>query len=424
MTAKLSLFLGSSLIVAFALALLLAIGWMGAPAGDVRDLMAYLGFSTALSLTLIIPTLLWLRTGRGRLVYKLALTYILGIAIAAVTIIITAHLMFISPHDRQLLLLLLAFTAVVTLALGLALANVLSTSITRLRDGSHKLAAGDLNAQVAVHGDDELSDLARDFNQLATQLAAAAREREKLEDARRELFAAISHDLRTPLTSLRAMTEALVDGVVSDPDMTRRYLTTMRSQLGHLSSLIDDLFELARLEAGELRLELERTSLQDLVSDTLEGMRAEAQQRGVHLSGEVATSAGPVLAAPQKIERVLYNLVMNAIHHTPADGSVTILVRPYSAGQTSIDADSTHAAPDYLLVEVADTGEGIDPEDLPRIFDRFYRGEKSRSRKTGGAGLGLAIARGIVEAHGGHIWIESQRGTGTRVSFTLPHVQW
>jgi signal transduction histidine kinase len=413
---RLSLFLVSSFIVAFALALLLAVGWMGAPAADVRDLMLYLGLSTTLSLVLVLPTLRWLRAGGGRLLHKLTLTYMLGMVIAAFTIILTARLMFISPHDRQLLLLLLAFTAVVALALGIVLANLLSASITRLRDGAHRLAAGQLDTRVELSGGDELADLARDFNQLAAQLAAAAQERSQLEEARRELFAAISHDLRTPLASLRAMTEALDDGLVSDPAMTQRYLATMRSQIGILNSLIDDLFELARLEAGAVHLERERTALQDLVSDTLEGMRAAAHQRGVDLSGTVAAEVGPVLVAPQKIERVLSNLVLNALAHTPAGGRVTIMVRPVLPDeQPTLESGEAD-----LLVEVADTGEGIDPADLPHIFERFYRGEKSRSRRTGGTGLGLAIARGIVEAHGGQIGITSQPGVGTHVWFTLP----
>ncbi|MFP4438540.1 MAG: sensor histidine kinase [Chloroflexaceae bacterium] len=402
--------------MAFALALLLAVGWMGAPATDVRDLMLYLGLSTMLSLVLVLPTLRWLRAGGGRLLHKLTLTYMLGMVIAAFTIILTARLMFISPHDRQLLLLLLAFTAVVALALGIVLANLLSANITRLRDGAHRLAAGQLDTRVELSGGDELADLARDFNQLAAQLAAAAQERSQLEEARRELFAAISHDLRTPLASLRAMTEALDDGLVSDPAMTQRYLATMRSQIGILNSLIDDLFELARLEAGAVHLERERTALQDLVSDTLEGMRAEANQRGVDLSGVVAAEVGPVLVAPQKIERVLANLVLNALAHTPAGGRVTITVRHVLPDEQP----TSESGEADLLVEVADTGEGIDPADLPHIFERFYRGEKSRSRRTGGTGLGLAIARGIVAAHGGQIWITSRPGSGTRVRFTLP----
>jgi signal transduction histidine kinase len=251
---------------------------------------------------------------------------------------------------------------------------------------------------------------------MAAQLAAAAAERQRQELARRDLIAAISHDLRTPLASLRVMTEALADGLVDDPTTTARYLSTMRSQIGHLSGLIDDLFELAQIDAGALRLELQHISLDDLISDALEGLRPQASARGVELHGEVTPKVGRVLAAPQKIERVLYNLVTNAIRHTPGDGVVTIRAMP--------EAPPADAAPasggSFIVVEVADTGEGIAPADLPRIFDRFYRGEKSRSRATGGAGLGLAIARGIVEAHGGRIWAESNSGQGARIRFTLP----
>jgi two-component system, OmpR family, sensor histidine kinase SaeS len=158
-------------------------------------------------------------------------------------------------------------------------------------------------------------------------------------------------------------------------------------------------------------------------------MRPQAAAKGVRLEGSVAPGISPALIAPQKIERVLYNLVTNAVRHTPAGGSVTISVKPGDWG--SVTGDWEHASGKSpvpspqspvpnIMVEVADTGEGIAPDDLPRIFEHFYRGEKSRSRATGGAGLGLAIARGIVEAHGGQIWASSQLERGTRIAFTLP----
>jgi len=201
----------------------------------------------------------------------------------------------------------------------------------------------------------------------------------------------------------------------------------MRGQIGHLSSLIDDLFELAQIDAGALRIELQRASLADLVSDAIEGMRPQAAAKGVRLEGSVAPGISPALIAPQKIERVLYNLVTNAVRHTPAGGSVTIRVTtdhqpPTIDRRSSTDRGTQPVVgrPSSVVVEVADTGEGIAPDDLPRIFEHFYRGEKSRSRATGGAGLGLAIARGIVEAHGGRIWAASEPERGTRIAFTLP----
>ena len=416
---------GLGVVIALGLALLLAVGWLGAPGKDVVDLMRYLLTSGAISLSLGIIGLAWLRRGQGRLWLQITLTYILGVGIALLNVFITAQFMFISiDHDLLLLVLLLLFSAIVSLGLGYSLSQALTQRVTALHQGARALAGGDLATRVAVDGADELAALAVEFNRMAAQLAAAAEERGRLEGTRRDLIAAISHDLRTPLASLRAMTEALADGLVDDPVTRTRYLTTMRGQIGHLSSLIDDLFELAQIDAGALRLDLQRASLSDLISDTLEGMRPQAAAKGVQLQGSIAPGVGPVLVAPQKIERVLYNLVTNAIRHTPSAGVVTISVSS-ELPKLSIETQTPRGHPklktqNWVVVEVADTGEGIAAEDLPRIFDRFYRGEKSRSRATGGAGLGLAIAQGIVEAHGGRIWVESAQERGTRIRFTLP----
>jgi signal transduction histidine kinase len=421
--------IGLSLLVALGLALLLAVGWMGAPNQDVIDLAGYLAVSGVLSLGLGAAGLIWFRRGRVRIWLQVTLTYILGVGIALLNIYLTARLMFISQHDFPLLVLLLLFAAAVSLGLGYALSQVLAQRVAALQQGAQALADGDLTARVAVSGADELAALATQFNQMASQLAAAATERERMEAARRDLIAAISHDLRTPLASLRAMIEALADGLVHDPATTTRYLATMRGQIGHLSGLIDDLFELAQIDAGALRLELQRASLADLISDAIEGIQPQAAAKGVRLLGSIAPEVGPVLVAPQKIERVLYNLVTNAIRHTPGDGTVTITARPgdqaaeISDWRLEIDTpliSNLQSPISYIIVEVADSGEGIAPEDLPLIFDRFYRGEKSRSRATGGVGLGLAIARGIIEAHGGRIWAESEQGCGARIRFTLP----
>jgi signal transduction histidine kinase len=239
---------------------------------------------------------------------------------------------------------------------------------------------------------------------------ARGRERDT-EEARRDLIAAVSHDLRTPLTSARALIEAVADDVVADPSTRERYLHSAKGELAHLSRLVDDLFELARIDAGALKLHLEEASLGDLISDTLAGFGPQAQERGVRLVGEVADGVDPVLINPPRLQRVLHNLVSNALRHTPADG--TILLRAEPRGNK------------LVRVEVADTGEGIAPEDLPHVFERSYRGERSRVREgrgdeAVGAGLGLAIARGLIEAHGGEIVVHSQPGSGARFCFTLP----
>jgi len=422
---------GLGVLIALGIALLLAIGWLGARGQDMIELTLYLLVSGAISLGCGALGLAWFRRGAVRLWLQVTLTFCLGISIAILNIFLTANLMFISKdHDLPLLVLLMLFAAVVSLALGYALAQALAQRVTALHRGARALAGGDLAARVDESGGDELAALAAEFNRMAAQLAAAADERGRLETARRELIAAISHDLRTPLASLRVITEALADGLVEDPATTTRYLATMRGQIGHLSSLIEDLFELAQIDAGALRLDLQRASLADLVSDAIEGMQPQAAAKGVRLAGSVAPGIGPALIAPQKIERVLYNLVTNAVRHTPAGGSVTISVtagdgeardwRLEAGDDFQASSLQPPAAQRSVVVAVADTGEGIAPDDLPRIFEHFYRGEKSRSRATGGAGLGLAIARGIVEAHGGRIWAESQLERGTRIAFSLP----
>jgi signal transduction histidine kinase len=241
---------------------------------------------------------------------------------------------------------------------------------------------------------------------MAHRLAEASDREKEAEKSRRDLVAAVSHDLRTPLTSARALIEAVADGVVEDPETQARYLASARSELEKLGRLVEDLFELSRIDAGALRLNLEAASLGDLISDTLSGFKYQAENRGVSLVGEVADGVDPVLANPPRLQRVLYNLVSNALRHTPADGAVFLRAEP---------------AGGMVRVEVSDTGAGIAPEDLPRVFESSFRGERSRTRTpTGdGAGLGLAIARGLIEAHGGEISVESRPGHGSRFCFTL-----
>jgi signal transduction histidine kinase len=201
------------------------------------------------------------------------------------------------------------------------------------------------------------------------------------------------------------MVEAINDGVVTDTETVQRYLGTVQAEVGRLSELIDDLFELSRLDAGALELHLSAGSVRDLLSDALEGLQPQAQARGIRLGGSVSADLPPVLMDERRMLRVVYNLVQNALRHTPPDGSVTL---------------GAEELAEAVRIDVLDTGEGIAESDLPRIFERFYRGEKSRTRGPGGAGLGLAIADGIVSAHGGRLWAENRAPQGARFSFTLP----
>lgn len=235
---------------------------------------------------------------------------------------------------------------------------------------------------------------------LAVRQTMEERMRRQVEDARRGLVAAASHDLRTPLASLRLLVEAIEDGVAGED--RDRYLAEIRTHVAVLSDLIDDLFELSRIEAGDISWTLRQVELGELIGDTVAAFRTSAEERGVHLAAELPTGKVVAEADAEKVQRVLFNLIQNAIRHTPADGSVTV---------------RASGGPGGVEVEVADSGEGIPAGEGERVFEAFYRGDSSRNED--GAGLGLAISRAIVEAHGGRIWLEDAQ-PGTRVRFTLP----
>ncbi len=235
---------------------------------------------------------------------------------------------------------------------------------------------------------------------LAVRLAMEERSRREIEEARRQLVAAASHDLRTPLASLRLLVESIDDGVATG-ETRDRYLKEIRTHVGVLSDLIDDLFELSRIEAGDISWTMRQVKVRELIGDTVAAMRAPAAERGVSLATELPASELVASANAEKVQRVLFNLIQNAIRHTPADGSVTVRARRAAGG---------------VEVEVADNGEGIPAGDGERVFEAFYRGDAARGED--GAGLGLAISRAIVEAHGGKIWFEDG-APGTKVHFTL-----
>ena len=316
----------------------------------------------------------------------------------------SANMMFVNNHDFLLAVVLLVFASGMAMVLGYFLSSTITERIQLLKIAAEKLAKGDLKTRVSMQGSDEVSVLANTFNQMAEQLQAADQKQRDLDNMRRDLIAWVSHDLQTPLASMRAILEAVSDGVVDDPETVKRYLNTAQRDVSNLSSLIDDLFQMAQLDAGGFPLNKADASLSDLVSDTLESFTELAKQQAIMLEGNVELDVDPVHMDTQAIGRVLNNLIGNALRHS-SRGRVSVWVRRSDLG---------------VEVTVSDTGEGIREEDLNHIFERFYRGEKSRNRGTGGAGLGLAIARGIVHAHGGEIKVESQIGKGTQFTFHIP----
>jgi signal transduction histidine kinase len=317
----------------------------------------------------------------------------------------SARMMFASEHDLALSVVLLIFAGGIAMVLGYLLSTTVIDRVRLLKDAAGRLAAGHLDTRVPVTGRDEISSLSGAFNQMAGELQASSQRQRAAERQRTDLIAWVSHDLQTPLASIRAVLEAVADGVVDDPEVIQRYLQTAQKDVRSLSLLIDDLFQMAQLDAGGLQLDLENSSLSDLISDTLESFSALASRQGVIIDGHAAPDLDPVRMDTMRIGRVLNNLVGNALRYTPSGGRIQVIAS---------------RAGDSVAVSVSDTGLGIDADDLPQVFNSFYRGEKSRSKSTGGSGLGLAIARGIVRAHHGDLVVESAPGQGSRFTFTLP----
>ena len=346
----------------------------------------------------------WLERGPA-LRWSLLSGYALASLLTFLNVWITARLMFASQHDLLLATVLLLFAGGIAMVLGYFLSSAVTERIRRLDQAAKEIQAGNLSARVQVSGNDEVARLARTFNQMATQLQESNANQRALEGLRRDLVAWAGHDLRTPLAGVRVLVEALADGIIDDPATSRRYLQQARKQIDHLSLLIDDLFQVSQLDAGGIPLKLEPASLADLISDTLENFSGLATQQGIVLSGSASPGIDPVSMDVQRIGRVLNNLVSNSLRYTHPGGTVSI---------------QAEALTESVRVIVQDSGEGISPNDLPHVFERFYRGEKSRNQATGGSGLGLVIAKGIIEAHGGQIGVESNPGQGTRFYFWLP----
>ena len=382
---------------------------MNPPPGDLFYLAIYLSFTSLISAVIFYLSyrLGWWRH-LSHLSYALILGYILAGGLTLFNVWVTARLMFINQHDLVLGSLLLFFAGSISVAFGFFISTAITKDLDSLVNGADQLSQGDFSVRVSVHGNDEIAQLSRAFNEMATRLEQAAANERALDEVRRNLVAWASHDLRTPLTSLRVMIAALTDRVVDDPETVSRYLLQSQSEINRMSKLLDDLFELAQLDAGYQELDFEWISLSDLISDTLESFAARADSQEVILEGYVNPQVDLVWAAPEKLSRILDNLISNALRYTPKDGIICL---------------SAKIAENATVVTVENSGSGINPKDLPHIFDRFYRGEKSRARdqdESGGIGLGLAIVKGLVEAHGGEIWVKSKPGEGTQFWFSLP----
>jgi len=304
-------------------------------------------------------------------------------------------------------------TALAALGGGLLLATLLSVLLSRrlsrpllaMRRLALAVAAGDYSVRAPVVSRDEVGQLAAALNTLAERLQEKIRELERVDRARREFVASVSHELRTPLTIIQGYTEALLDGLVHDAGDREAHLKEILEEVLRLRRLVDDLLDLRRIEAGALPLARQAVDLGELVARVQEQFSGLAGKKGLVLTTTAPPALPRVLGDPDRLQQVLINLVDNALRVTPAGGRVEVELRP--DGRAGVE----------LLVR--DTGPGIPPDELPLIWERFYKGDPAR-RRTGGAGLGLAIVRAIVEAHGGRVDVESEPGRGTTFRVTLP----
>jgi signal transduction histidine kinase len=311
-----------------------------------------------------------------------------------------SRVLLTSVNRTLLLIAVVAGLGAVLLILGLS--RRILAPVEALTEAVRRMEAGDLSQRVEVTSQDEIGELARAFNSMADGLA-------RLEELRRNMVTDVAHELRTPLSNIRGYLEALQDGVV-EPE--RHIVDSLHAEAMLLNRLVDDLQELSLAEAGQLKLERQPVSLADIVDKAIEAVRLRAEAKGVTVQVDLPKDL-LVDVEPQRVGQVLRNLLENALAHTPPDGEIALSAHEACPEPSRRDDQ-------WVEVSVRDTGSGIAAKDLPYVFERFYRADKSRSRATGGAGLGLAIARSLVEAHGGRIWVESTEGEGSTFTFALP----
>ena len=306
----------------------------------------------------------------------------------------------IAQVDRLMLYSALAALGT-SLLLGYWMSRALSRPIKEMSSAAARLARGDFTSRVEVMSNDEMGELARSFNNMAEELS-------RLENMRREFVANVSHELRTPLTSIQGFIQALIDGTVSEEGAREKYLKLIRGEVVRMNRLINDLLDLSRLESGKVQMELAPLDIREIADSAVSAMDFRAHERNVSLRNLIPEGLPPVLADGDRIEQVFMNLLDNAITATRPGGYVEL---------------SAREAKEEIYVSVADTGHGIPPEELPFIWERFYKVDKARTRSEAiGTGIGLAIVKQIIEAHGGEVSAESEPGRGSKFTFSLRKV--
>jgi signal transduction histidine kinase len=383
-----------------ALGALMVAAALGMKATDLAHLAGLLG--PAIVVTVVAALLASWLLRRTSLRQRYLAIAAVGTVVALGNIVALTREMFVSTHAGQVLVVVLIYATAAGLAAAFAAARSSVSALDRIAETAGRIGSGDLSARVgALDEGPELDRLATTLDRTAERLQSLRDQEQRVERTRRDLITAVSHDLRTPLANLRAMAEAIDDGVVDDPPTIHRYAGEMRRAVGQLSSLVEDLFELAQVDELSIGVESDRVPLDAVVASALATVQPEAERRGVDLGADLHGS-DDARCSPH-LGRVLQNLLVNAVRHTDTAGAVRIDARR-SSGE--------------LHLAVRDTGEGIPPQALPFVFDPFYRVDASRMGN--GAGLGLALADRIVRALGGEITVDSEPRRGTCFDVVLP----
>lgn len=373
-------------------------GW---PAGDIAATVAIAGAS---ALVASLGGALVLRRFRDRSARAQALVVALAsVLVLIVGIVVAAAAMFISGHDLNALIVVVSVSAAIAVGAALQMGAELEEGHRSLGVLTERLAAGESIDAASVTGSEEVRQLAVQLADVSARLEQARRRERALETSRRELITWVSHDLRSPLATIRAISEALDDGVVTDEETVARYHSQLRADAERLTALVDDLFELSRINSGSLELDRRPVCLTEVVADAMAAARTHADLKGVRLVDDVEALPRMEVAA-NEVTRVLHNLLDNAIRHTPGGGEVVVI------GVATDEA---------ATIEVRDQCGGIPEPDLDRVFDVAFRSDAARSRDSRGGGLGLAIAKGLVEAHSGSIDVGNEGG-GCRFVVRLP----
>ena len=380
--------------------LALGVGALALDGPNAGDLVEPLAIAVAVTVVAMVATARWLATASLRMRFVSIAAF--AILLALVNVGVLSSLMLVSEDDAAIVAVLLIYAASVAIGTGLAAGRASAAGIERVSVAAQKMAAGDLEARAGeVGGGRELERLGATLDEMAQKLSAAQLRERSIENQRRDLIVAVSHDLRTPLADIQAMAEAIEDQVVTDPTEVHDYAVNMGASVESLARLVDDLFEFVQLDSEAIEAERERARVDEVVSWAVAACDGQAAMKGLRLHTDLGEVAG--LACSPRLTRVLQNLLQNAIRHTPEDGTVLVCARHTGSA---------------IELAVQDSGEGIEADAVDRVFEPFWRGDTART--STGSGLGLALAKRIVESIGGTIAVESEPTGGSRFAVVVP----